>query len=121
MSFVDKTREVNKLEKKVKALEKDLTLEKPLREINEIIWDNIFQSLKDVWPSIEIMQEQNDLVKLAIEEVQAVREELGNRPDEANELIHFRNTQTKQQLEEFGIQDRTGTILEIKRVLPKEL
>ena len=119
MSAANKTREVNKLEKTVKALEKDLTLEKPLREINEILRDNIIQSLKDVWPSIQIMQEQNDLVKLAIEEVLAAREELGNRPDEANELIHFLNTQTKQQLEEFGIRDRTGTILEIKKVFTK--
>ena len=105
----------------VHKLENDLTLEKPLKEINEIIWDNIIQSIKYVWPSIQIMQEQNDLVKLAIEEVLIAREELGNRPDEANELIHFLNTQNKQQLEEFGIQDRVGTILEIKRDFTKRI
>ena len=71
----------------VKALEKDLTLEKPLKEINEILWDNIIQSIKDFWSSIQIMYEQNDLVKLAIEEVQSTREELENRPEEANQLI----------------------------------
>ena len=81
MSVADKTREVNKLEKKVKALEKDLTLEKPLKEINEILWDNIIQSINDVWPSIQIMYEQNDLVKLALEEVLKAREELGNMPE----------------------------------------
>jgi len=48
---------VNKLEKTVKALEKDLTLEKPLKEINDILWDNIIQSIKDVWSSIQIMDE----------------------------------------------------------------
>ena len=99
MSVADKTREVNRLEKLVHKLEKDLTLKKPLKEINEIIWDNIIQSIKNIWPSIQIMQEQNDLFKLAIEEVLGAREELGNRHDEANELIHFLNTQTKQQLE----------------------
>jgi len=67
MSVADKTREVKRLEKLVKALEKDLTLEKPLKEINEILWDNIIQSIKDVWSSIQIMYEQNDLFKLAIE------------------------------------------------------
>ena len=48
MSVVDKTREVKRLENLVKALEKDLTLEKPLKEINEILWENIIQSIKDV-------------------------------------------------------------------------
>ena len=65
------------------------------------------------------MYEQNDLVKLALEEVQKAREELGNMPEEANELIQFLNTKNRYQLEELGIQDRTGTILEVKRVFTK--
>ena len=56
---------------------------------------------------------------MAIEEVLRAREELGNRPEEANELIHFLNIHNKHQLEELGIQDRTRTILEIKRVFTK--
>ena len=67
------------------------------------------------------MYEQNDLVKMDLEEVQKEREELGNMPEEANELIQFLNTKNKYQLEELGIQDRTGTILEVKRFLLKEL
>ena len=119
MTVVDKTREVKKLEKLVKALEKDLTLEKPLREINDILWDNIIQSIKDIWSSIQIIYEQNDLVKVALDEVENTREELGNRPEEANQLIQFLNTQTRQQLVDQGIQDRTATILEIKSVFTK--
>ena len=65
------------------------------------------------------MYEQNELVKLALEEVQKAREELGHMPEEANELIQFLNTKKRYQLEELGIQDRTGTILEIKRVFTK--
>ena len=114
-----KQEEVNILEKLVKALEKDLTLEKPLKEIKEIIWTNIIQSVYDVWSSIQIMYEQNELVKLALKEVQKAREELGNMPEEANQLIQFLNTKNIHQLKELGIQDRTGTILEIKRVFTK--
>ena len=87
MSVADKSRVIKRLEKLVKALEKDLTLEKPLREINKIIWDNIIQTIKDIWPSIQIMYEQNDLVKAALDEVENTRAELGNRPEEANKLI----------------------------------
>ena len=53
MSVVDKTREVKKLKKAVKESENNLTLEKPLKEINEILWDNIIQSIKDIWPSFK--------------------------------------------------------------------
>ena len=63
--------------------------------------------------------EQNDLVKLALEEVQNARAELGNMPKEASEIIQFLNTKNKYQLEELGIQDRTGTILEVKKVFTK--
>ena len=43
MNVVEKTREVNRLENLVNKLDKDLTLEKPLMEINEIFWDKIIQ------------------------------------------------------------------------------
>ena len=65
------------------------------------------------------MCEKNDLVKLALEEILKARDELGNMPEEANKLIHFLNTNNRYQLEELGIQDRTGTILDIKRVFTK--
>lgn len=61
-----------------------------------------------------------DLVKLAIEEVQRTKEELGRMPEEATRLINFLNTNNKYQLEEMGIRDKTGTILEIKKVLTKK-
>ena len=94
-------------------------MEKPLREIHEILWDNIIQSIKDIWPSIQIMYEKNDLVRAALDEVENTQAELGNRPEEANQLIQFLNTQTRHQLADLGIQDRTATILEIKRVFTK--
>ena len=65
-SDAQKTREINRLDKLVKALEKDLTLERPLREIKEILWANITKSINDVWPFIQIMYEQNDFIKLAL-------------------------------------------------------
>ena len=65
------------------------------------------------------MDEQNNLVKLDLDEIERSRQELGNMPEEANRLIHFLNTHTKNQLAEIGIQDRTGTILEIKKVFTK--
>jgi len=119
INVAERKRESKGLEQRVKSLEKNLTFNKHLTEIRKILWANITQSINDVWPSIQIIFEQIDLVKAAREEVQKTREELGNMPKEATRLIYFLNTKNKYQLKELGIQDRTGTIPEVKRVLTK--
>ena len=43
-----------------------LILEKPLKDIKEILWTNIIDSINDIWSSIQIIFEQTELVKLAI-------------------------------------------------------
>ena len=80
-TVADQTREIKRLEKLVKALEKDLALEMPLKQINEILWNNVKHSIKDIWSSIQIIFEQNDLVKLALNEIDKAREELRNRTE----------------------------------------
>jgi len=57
ITMAEKTREVKALENRVKALEKDLSLDKPLREIKGILWANISQSINNVWRSIQTIYE----------------------------------------------------------------
>jgi hypothetical protein len=40
-------------------------------------------------------------------------------PSEANEIIKFLNSKTKEELENLKVENRTETILEVKRVLTK--
>jgi len=54
---------------------------------------------------------------VAQEEIQKARDSLGHMPEQANRLIQFLNTHTKEQLAALDIRDRTSTILTIKRVL----
>ena len=42
---------------------------------------------------------------------------LVNKPEQANRLIHFLNTHTRDQLAALDIQDRTDTILKVKKLL----
>jgi len=119
ISVLEKTREMKALENKIKALEKDLTFDKPLAEIKKILWINITQSINYVLPSIQVIYEQMDLVKGAHGAIQQTRAQLGQMPEQANRLIHFLNAKNKEQLEVLGILDRRDTILEIKRVLTK--
>jgi hypothetical protein len=44
---------------------------------------------------------------------------LRDRPTKANDIIKFLNSKTREELEEMKIEDRTETILEVKRVLTK--
>ena len=44
---------------------------------------------------------------------------LGDMPSQANEIIRFLNSKTREELEELKIEDMTETILEVKRVLTK--
>jgi len=54
-----------------------------------------------------------------MEAIQKTKEELGDKPEEANKLIDFLNSRNKYQLDALEIEDRTTTILEIKKVLTK--
>ena len=104
---------------KIKVLEKYLTLQKPLGRTKEMLWANIIDFVNDIWPSIQVIFEQTKLVKVAIEAIQKVREELGDKPRDENRLIHLLNSKKRYELHELGIEDRIEAILEIKNILSK--
>ena len=54
-----------------------------------------------------------------MEVIQKTKEELRDKHEEANQLIDFLNNKNKYQLDALEIEDRTTTILEIKKVLTK--
>jgi len=58
-----------RMEERIRNMEKDLTLEKPLRDIKDILWANIIDSINDVWPLIQVIFEQIELVKVVIEAI----------------------------------------------------
>ena len=98
-------------------MEKELTLDKTLAKVKEILWAKIGQSITDQWQSIETIHEQMDLISLAQFENQKARASLGNMLELANRMIQILNTRTSAQLAAIGIRSRTDTILLIKKVL----
>ena len=99
------------MNERIKSLEKELTLNEPLGQAKEQLWANIIDSVNDIWPSIQVMFEHNDLIKEATKYIQKVEEEFGNKSEEANEIMKFLNSNKKQELEEIGISGKTITIL----------
>jgi hypothetical protein len=61
------------------------------------------------------------LVQRSKQAIEKIRVELGDRPTQANDIIKFLNSKTREELEELKIEDRTETILEVKRVLTKRI
>ena len=86
---------------RIKVLEKDLKLKEPLGYMKEILWANIIDSINEVWPSIKIIFEQTKLVKTATEAINKTREELGDKPEEANQLIKSLNSKNMYQMDEL--------------------
>ena len=97
------------MDSKIKALEKELTLDKTLVEIKKILWAKIDQSITNQWQSIQTIHEQIELIHRAQFVAQRARALLGNIPEHANKMIQFLNTHTKEQLAALDISSRTDT------------
>ena len=84
-----------------------------------MLWANIINSVNDIWPLIQVIFEQTELVKVDMEEIQKVKEDLGHQLEDANWIIHFLNSKNRHELNELGVEDRTEAIIEVKKVLSK--
>jgi len=51
----EEERKNKRMEERIRVLEKDLTLEKPLGDMRNILWANIIDSINDIWPSIQVI------------------------------------------------------------------
>lgn len=113
----ERTREARALEKRIKELEKELTMRKVIADVKKILSAKIGQSITDQWQYIETIHEQMDLLNRAQAENQRARASLGSMSEIANRMIDVLNNRTGLQLATIGIRERTNTILLIKRVL----
>lgn len=70
--------------------------------------------------SIEIIFQQEELIKRSKEVIEEVKGDLGQKLGEATILIRILKLKTKEEIEKFEIVDKTETILEVTRVHKKE-
>ena len=109
-----------RLNEELKKLQKELTLKEQISYVKNNLWNKIIETINDVWPSIQVIFEQRDLLKAELAEIQKTKYEIDNKPEQSIELVKFLNSKKKQELEEIEITDRTETILEIRKVLTKK-
>ena len=77
------------------------------------------ESINEIWPCIQIIFEQKELRENANDAITKIKEEIGDKPTTANNIIKFLNSKNKYDLEELGVGDKTETILEVKKFLTK--
>jgi len=53
----NEVRKTNKLNENIGKLEKELTLKEPLAQVKQLLWDNIINSVNDIWSSIQMIFE----------------------------------------------------------------
>jgi hypothetical protein len=80
---------------------------KTLIEGKENIWIDMSKSINEIWPMVQIMFEQKELVERSGQAIEKIKGELGEMPTEATEIIRLLNTKTKEELEDLKIEDRT--------------
>lgn len=64
-------------------------------EAKEKIWVDIISTISEVWPSIEIIFEWEQLLQKATTSIQEIKEELGHKNGESNKIIKVLNSKTR--------------------------
>jgi ParB-like chromosome segregation protein Spo0J len=72
-----------RLTQEIQKLQKETVMAKTLSEAKENIWMDIIQSMTEIWPLIQIVFEQHELVQRARQAIDKIRGELGEKPTEA--------------------------------------
>ena len=77
-------------------------------------------SINEIWPCIEIIFEQKELIKKANDAITDMKEDIGDMPTIANNIIKFLNYKNIYELHDYEVDHRIDTILEVKRTLTKK-
>jgi hypothetical protein len=97
----------DQLKQELQHLRKQTVAGKTLAEVKESVWTDITKSMNKIWPMIQIMFENNDLVQRSKQAIKKIRSEWGEMPTQANKIIKFLNSKTREELEELKIEDKT--------------
>jgi hypothetical protein len=72
-----------RLTQEIQKLQKETVMAKTLSEAKENIWMDISKSMTEIWPLIQIVFEQHELVQRARQAIDKIKGELGENPTEA--------------------------------------
>jgi len=79
-SFSKEKQVSDQLKQELQQLWKQTMAGKTLFEVKESVWIDITKSMNEIWPMIQIMFEQNELVQRSKQAIKKIREYLGEIP-----------------------------------------
>lgn len=115
--------ELQRAQKQIEAWRKYATessIGHTLAQVKEIIWNNIIEAMDEISPCIQIIFELKEFIERANQAISTNNNELGDMPATTNNIIKFLNSKNIYELDDLGVDDRTKTILELKKVLTKK-
>ena len=102
-SYVAELQKSHRLTHRIEFLESDSVMAQTLAQAKENTRVDINQAITEIWPSIQIISEQEELMRRSKTVIEEVREMLGDKPSEETPLIKVFNSKTKEELEELQI------------------
>jgi hypothetical protein len=89
------------IKQEIQQLQKQKVAGTTLAKAKENICTDIEKSINEIWPMVQIMFEQHDMVLKSRQAIDRIRAKLGEMPSVANEIIQFLNSKTTEELEEL--------------------
>ena len=106
-----------KLTQQIQKYEDQSLTTQMLAEAKKSIWNSISENITDLWSTVQIIFEKEELVQNVKVAFEKTKIEIENRVIKSNRIIKMWNSKTQEEFEELEIQDKTCTIMEVKRVL----
>jgi len=92
-----------------------------IAQAKERIWADISQAIVEIWPSIQIIFEQEELINKCQVAIDEVKQLLKDKPCEATDMTKVLNSKRRTKLEKIQIlEKKKKTIFEIKKVLQRK-
>jgi len=100
-AYLSEIRKNFKLTKQLEKYEDESLTRQTLSKAKEKIWVDINSTIIDIWRSIKIMFEQEELVIRAKSSIIGIKEDLDYKLGQATRIIKVLNSRTKEELEEL--------------------
>jgi len=102
--------ELQRAQNKIEAWKKSTTessIGHTLDHAKEIIWNNIIEEIDEIWPCIQIIFEQKELMEKEKQTIATRNDQLGEILITTNNIIKFLNSKNRYELDDLGVDDRT--------------
>lgn len=104
MEELQKTHQLNL---KIEQFNNESLMGQNLTQSRKNIWTKIGETITEIWPSIQIIFEKQELINRSREVVRKIKIDLGQNPMDATTFIKLLHSKNREELEYLGIQDNT--------------